>query len=109
MNIWLLLLLCGIATYLIRLSFIAIFSGRVIPTWLTRSLRFIPPAVLSVIIFQGLFIPVDRLDVSLSNTRLLAGLVAALVAWKFRSALVTILVGMLALIILNLLSPSLAF
>ncbi len=108
MNIWLLLIICGIFTYLIRLSFIAFFSGREIPVWLSRSLRFIPPAVLSVIIFQGLFYPANQLDVSLSNTRLLAGLIAVLVAWKSRNALLTILVGMLALVVLNLLLPVLS-
>ena len=46
MNLWLALLLGGLLTYLLRLSFIAL-SGREFPTWLERSLRFVPPAVLT--------------------------------------------------------------
>jgi len=41
------------------------------------------------------------LNVSLENTRLLAGLVAILVAWVSRSTLVTIIAGMLALFVLQ--------
>jgi branched-subunit amino acid transport protein len=106
MNIWLLLVLCGISTYLIRLSFIAFFSGREIPTWLNSSLRFIPPAVLSVIIFQALFYPTNTLNINLTNTRMLAGVVATAIAWKTRNALLTILIGMAVLVVLNLLIPS---
>lgn len=105
MNIWLLLLICGGLTYLIRLSFIAFFSNREIPSWLQSSLKYVPPAVLSVIIFQSLFYPADKLAVSMSNTRLLAGLIAGLIAWRTRNALLTILLGMIALVILNLLIP----
>jgi branched-subunit amino acid transport protein len=39
----------------------------------------------------------DRIDFSLGNARLLAGLLAIVVAWRTRSAMLTIIVGMLAL------------
>ena len=44
-----------------------------------------------------------RFDVSLTNTRLLAGVVAIVTAWFSRNTLLTILTGMAALFILELL------
>ena len=101
MNIWLVMLAGGLLTYLIRLSFIALFGRIRMPGWLVRSLRFVPPAVLSAIIFPELFLPGGHFDISLGNTRLLAGLVAVLVAlWK-RNTLLTILAGMAVLLLLE--------
>lgn len=105
MNIWIALIACGVATYLTRLSFIAAFGKREIPEWLKNSLKYVPAAVLSVIACQSLLYPEDELFISFSNTRLLAGIIAALVAWKTRNALLTIIVGMLALVGLNMLIP----
>lgn len=102
MNAWGVILVCGAATYLTRVSFIALFGKREIPVWIRKALRYVPAAVLSVIACQNLFYPADRLDISLSNTRLLAGMVASVVAWSTKNALLTILVGMLAWIVLNL-------
>ena len=56
-----------------------------------------PPAVLSAIIFPEILRHDGALNLSLGNTRLLAGLVAALVAWRTKSALLTIAAGMAAL------------
>jgi len=57
--------------------------------------------VLSAIIFPELLFMDGRLDLSLDNNRLLAGLVAILVAWRTRNTLLTIAVGMAALLILQ--------
>lgn len=100
MSLWIALLLGGLLTYLLRLSFIAL-SGREFPAWLERSLRFVPPAVLTAILFPELFMQSGALDISLGNNRLLAGLVAILVAWRTRSMLLTILAGMGALLLLQ--------
>jgi len=105
MNIWLVMLLGGLLTFGTRLSFIFLFSHSNVPEWLRRSLRFVPPSVLSAIILPEILIVNNKIDFSLSNVRLLAGLVAILVAWRSRNALVTILVGMLALFILQWLLP----
>jgi hypothetical protein len=49
------------------------------------------------IIFPELFLRNGLLDISMGNTRLLAGLVAVLVAWFSKNTLVTIIAGMVAL------------
>lgn len=101
MNIWLVMLIAGALTFLTRLSFIWMFGRMAIPPLVKRALDLVPPAVLSVIIFQELLIRDGKLAIGLDNTRLLAGIVAIVVAWRTRSALLTIAVGMLALLILN--------
>jgi branched-subunit amino acid transport protein len=101
MNLWLTLIAAGFVTYATRLSFIVLFGRREIPDLLLRALRFVPPAVLTAIIFPELLMPGGEMDVSLSNVRLLAGLVATLVAWRTKNAVLTILVGMLALWVLQ--------
>lgn len=97
MNLWLMILLGGAVTYLIRLSFIFLIGRWEMPPLMMRALRYIPPAVLSAIIFPALFMPEGILHLSPTNPRLLAGLLAAGVAWFTRSALITIVAGMAAL------------
>lgn len=95
----------GLLTYLIRLSFMAILHRWQMPPLLERALRFVPPAVLSAIIFPELFITNGDLNISLGNFRLLSGLVAALVGWKTRNILWTIASGMAVLYLLQWLAP----
>lgn len=107
MSIWAVMLLGGALTYLTRLSFIWLQDRISMPPLAQRALRFVPPAVLSVVIFQELLYHSGSLDVSLANTRLLAGIIAVVVAWKSRSPLLTIAAGMAALVVLNLLFKAL--
>ncbi|HEU4745810.1 MAG TPA: AzlD domain-containing protein [Anaerolineales bacterium] len=101
MNIWLVMLLGGLITFAIRFSLIYLFGRLHIPETMRQALRYVPPAVLSAIIFPELFFHEGTLNVSLENTRLLAGLIAILVAWISRNTLVTIIAGMLALLLLQ--------
>jgi branched-subunit amino acid transport protein len=101
LNLWLVILVGGLLTFLIRLSFILLIGQRQIAPWLRRGLRFVPTAVLTAIILPELLVQNGHLDVSLSNARLLAGLLAGLVAWRTRSAVLTILAGMVALWVLQ--------
>ena len=101
MNIWLVMLLGGLITFAIRFSLIYLFGRLHIPETIRRALRYVPPAVLSAIVFPELFFHDGALNLSLDNIRLLAGLVAILVAWISRNTLVTIIAGMLALFLLQ--------
>ena len=97
MKLWLTMLAIGLATYAIRLSFIVLLGQREIPDLLRRSLRFVPPAVLSAIIIPELIFPGGALEFTATSARLIAGLLAGLVAWRTKNVLLTILVGMGAL------------
>jgi len=100
-NIWLVLVLGGLITFGMRFSLIYLFGRFHVPEALRKALHYVPPAVLSAIIFPELFIHNGTLNLSLDNYRLMAGLVAILVAWFTKSILITILAGMLALLFLQ--------
>src|SRR5262245_8041832 len=102
MNIWLVMLFGGLITFGIRFSFIYLFGKFHIPETLRKALHYVPPAVLSAIVFPELFLHNGVLNLSLGNTRLLAGLVAMLVAWFSRNTLLTIIAGMIALFVLQI-------
>ena len=101
MNIWLVMQVGGLITFGMRFSLIYAFGKLHIPETMRKALHYVPPAVLSAIVFPELFIRSGRVDVSLDNHRLLAGLFAVIVAWASRNTLVTILAGMLALFIVQ--------
>jgi branched-subunit amino acid transport protein len=103
MNIWLVMLIGGLITFGMRFSFIFLFGRFEVPQTLRKALHYVPPAVLSAIIFPELLYPAGTFDLSLGNTRLLAGIIAILVAWYSKNTLLTILAGMIALLILQLL------
>jgi branched-subunit amino acid transport protein len=99
--IWLAICGMGLITYLLRLTPILLMGRVVIGGGALRALRFVPSAVLSAIIFPELLMPGGTLDVSLGNERLLAGLLAAVVAWYSKNVLWTIAVGMVVLWLLQ--------
>jgi branched-subunit amino acid transport protein len=98
-EIWLILVTAGLLTYLTRLSFIALLGKWSPPEWMSRALRFVPPAVLTAIIFPELLIRDNHFFPA--NPRLLAGVLAAGVAWRTKNVILTIVVGMMVLIILQ--------
>ena len=101
MNIWLVMVLGGLITFLMRFSFIYLFGSFHIPETMRKALHYVPPAVLSAIVFPEIFLQNQQLDISLGNHRLLAGLVAVITAYLTKSTLITILAGMLALALLQ--------
>ena len=101
-SIWLLFVAIGLGTFLLRFIFIYLFGKIDMPDWLGRALRFVPAAALAALVFPALTHPSGHLDLSLHNFRLLAGLGGAVVAWRTRNVLLTILAGMALLWILQL-------
>lgn len=101
MNLWLIIIGMGVITYAIRLSMIVLLEKVDITPTIKQALRFVPPAVLSAIIFPELLQPGGTLDLSLGNERLLAGLLAMLVAWLTKNVLFTIAAGMVVLWLLQ--------
>ena len=101
MPLWLIILFMGLVTFALRLLPVILLERIEIPLRVRQALRFVPLAVLSAIIFPELLMRNGALDVSFGNTRLLAGALAALVAWRTKNVLLTIGVGMAALWILQ--------
>ncbi len=94
--IWMLVGIIGLGTWLTRMSFLALL-GRVeqVPVIVTRVLRLIPAAVLSALVVPGLTHAQGSLD--LTTPRFLAGVIAAVVAWRTKNVLATIAAGMTVL------------
>jgi branched-subunit amino acid transport protein len=99
----LVMLFGGLITFGMRFSFIYLFGRVPIPERLRRALHYVPPAVLAAIIFPEILVYQGQLALTLGNERLLAGVVAVLIAGWTKNTLITILAGMTALLMLQLL------
>lgn len=88
----LVVLLGGLATWLIRVSFLA-FADRTtdLSPRVTTALRMIPPAALAALTVPAIAKTNGAVD--LLSPRMLAGVLAALVAWRTRNPVATMLVG----------------
>lgn len=103
MTLWLMLLIIGLITYAIRLSCIGLLGQKEMPALLLKALRFVPITVLPAIILPQLFLRNNTLVLSVQNPRWIAGILAGIVAWRTRNVLLTILIGMVALWVLQFL------
>ena len=101
MNYWLIIIAMGVVTFGIRLLPIVLLGRIEIPLVVQRALRFVPPAVLSAIIAPELLLPGGQVNLSLGNARLIAGVLATVVAWRTKNVLLTIAVGMIALWVIS--------
>jgi branched-subunit amino acid transport protein len=100
-SLWLTIIAMGLVTFGLRLSLIALLGRFEVPPLISRALRFVPPAVLSAIALPELLQPGGHLNLTLGNARLLAGLLAVVVAWRTRNVLLTVGAGMAALWVLQ--------
>jgi len=101
MPTWGIITAIGVLTYGLRLAFLTGRRAGLLPPVVEHTLRFVPVAVLSALIFPALLQPAGVLDLSPGNVRLVAGLLAALVAWRSRNALLTVAAGTALLWILQ--------
>jgi branched-subunit amino acid transport protein len=102
-NLKLLYIILGMAaaTYLTRIGSQVIFAHTGMPAWLERWLKHVPTAFLTALIVPELLLPQGYIDISFTNSYLLAGIVAAVTAYKTKNVLATITLGMGVIIILN--------
>jgi branched-subunit amino acid transport protein len=99
LELWTMLLGMGLVTFALRYSFIALFGRFRVPGWLEHALVFVPAAVLAALVVPAVALPGG--ESSLTNPRLWAGVLAALIAYMTKSVLWTIAGGMLALWVLQ--------
>ena len=91
-RVWTAIVVSGVGTYSMRASFL-VFAHRLadVPPSVQRILRQIPPAALAAIVVPALVRPEGTLD--LWQPRLLAGIVATVVAWRTRNIALTLVAG----------------
>jgi branched-subunit amino acid transport protein len=87
----------SLATFGQRASFLLLPEHVKLPLLLRQALRYVPAAVLTAIWAPELLLQKGVLSLALENERLLAGIVAVGVAWRFRATFVTIVAGLVAL------------
>lgn len=97
MSLWLVIIGMMLMTYPVRLSVIALMGENTLPDAINRALRYVPPAALAAIVFPALLMPDGHLAITPANFRLLAGIAAAVVAWRTSRTLLAIGVGMVLL------------
>lgn len=97
MNEFVLIAGMAVATMATRIPVLMLLSRRQLPEGVFRALRYVPPAVLSAIIFPAVLRPGGEWHFGFDNAALIGSLVAAVVAWRSRNLLLTIVVGMSAL------------
>lgn len=96
-----LVLAMGFVTYLLRMLPAALLSKKKIPKLFVKFLKFIPAAVLSALLFQGVFIYGGRLNISFYNPLLIAAIIAFPIAYKTKNMFATVLAGMGIVVLFN--------
>ncbi len=97
MTIWLVILGMMLASFGQRASFLLLPGHVQLPALLRRALRYVPAAVLTAIWAPELMLQKGVLNIALGNERLLAGIVAIAIAWRYRTTFGTIIAGLIAL------------
>ena len=100
LKLWVVILVVGALNYASRLSFIAFFARRSMPPLLARALKYVPAAMLTALIVPMIVAAARRRAIPI-NPRILAALVAGVVAWTTKSTPKTLAAGMLALWLLQ--------
>lgn len=99
---WLTIVLAGIGTFSMRASFLVLAHRMVrVPPRVHRILRQIPPAALAALVLPAFLRPEGHLQ--FVSAQLGAGILAGLVAWRTRNVILTLVVGMGALLVVELL------
>jgi branched-subunit amino acid transport protein len=105
MNVWLTIVVAGLLTYAIRLSFIYLLQRIAMPRWFMRALRFVPVAVLTAIIVPDTLTWEEGVSLSWRNPQIWAALVAVLVGLRVKNVFAIIAAGMAAFLAFRWLLP----
>jgi branched-subunit amino acid transport protein len=81
-------------TFGVRYPVLALVSKLSLPQAVLDALKFVPPAVLTAIIAPAVLMPAGQVDFRLNNAYLIAGIAAALISWRTKNLLLTIVLGM---------------
>lgn len=103
MSAWVWILILGLGTFVIRASFMLPRDREAPSPYLARVLQLVPAAVLSALVTPALVFVDGEIAVPWTNERLVAGVIAAIVAWRTKSVMITLLAGMAVLWAIRLL------
>ncbi len=97
--IWIIILVMGVGTYLIRFSFLGLIGNRKMPDWVLRHLRYTPVAILPGLVAPLVMWP-DATGGNPDTVRISAAAVTVLVAWWTKNMLAGAGAGALTLSVL---------
>jgi branched-subunit amino acid transport protein len=100
-EIWVTILLAALVSFGLRYLPMKLLEKQRLAPWLERALRYVPAATLSGLVFPALLLQNNQLALSFMNDRLIAGLLAIVIAYFSRNAILTIVGGLIALWILQ--------
>ncbi len=92
-RIWVVMIVVGVGTYLIRYSFLGLVGDRPLPEWALRMLRYVPVAVMPALVAPLVVWPAATGGAP-DPARMLAALAALAVGAVMRSVLGSIFAGM---------------
>jgi len=95
-TVWLVIVLLGAGTYLIRFSFLGLVGDRSLPTWLLRALRFTPVAVMPGLVAPLVLWP-QATGGAPDPARIAAAVATVLVGVATRNVVASVLAGMATL------------
>jgi len=96
---WFLIFGMALVTFLVRYPLLVIVGRVPLPDSIFRALRYVPIAVLTAICVPAVF----RIDETgmLDVPALVGGVVSALIAWRTKNLLLTIVIGMSVYLLLR--------
>jgi branched-subunit amino acid transport protein len=100
-DVWITILLAALVSFGLRYLPMKLLEKQRLAPWLERALRYVPAATLSGLVFPALLLQDNKLALSFMNDRLIAGLLAIIIAYFSRNAILTIAGGLIALWILQ--------
>lgn len=94
---WIMFAAVGIGTFAIRLCFIELQGRWQVPALFTRALVYVPASVMAALALPAVVYPTGQSSIDISSPQIPAAIIAALVAWKTRSTVLTLAAGKAAL------------
>jgi len=96
--IWLVMILGGIFTFGTRFVMLSGWVAHGLPRWLIDALAFVPIAVLTAILVPAVLIdPATQQIIVIGNTRVVAAVIATVIALLTRNVIATITSGLATL------------
>ena len=96
MSNWVLILYCGLITYLTRFSMIALIKKEMFNERIREILSFVPSAIFPAIIFPAIFINDYGAFIEMNDPKIFAAIIAIVVGYFSKNVIATILSGLIS-------------
>ena len=102
MDLFLMTLGLFVVAYVPRVLPLLYFTKRKVPTWFSEWMKYVPVALFAALSFKDVFITHGDFDL-FWNVKILAMLLVVVVTFKTRSMALSVITGLAAIFLLNLL------